>query len=1032
MHVIPPLEKIHFITCLAAKQAPVSHSQHMNFPQRVTQRPTPHSGFIGLRFSWLAMVAAALNACGGGGQAGGSADATSADATSRRQALAVVPATGTASVTIEDGGTYALRLRGTPGTFIHVADPDPAVSSDAISTPLKSISLLPGSEIPVSSQLLFSRMPDDPVRSAMPAGCFAVRAGSPVQALFPNAQVRVPVERVVLPGFQGVVGAGSVNSIYPPYLSGFVQLCPVAQPGGGIALETAFNQRLRLTDAGIVAATPESSAAFTASTTWDVVPIRKPGTTQPPTVRLRSVIPASGSAAANAPQWVVEAADADGAVVVADLFDGFNPVARAFFQPYFAGYSSPFLPGPKAHRWFVKVGDQSGATTTSAPADQAAQPPTAPAAYTPAVPIFSVIGQPVGDLSLVAGGVLELRAELPGNTSWTRDVEWLDGDVVLARSAEYNSASYYWSGAIGSHRLSVRAKDIYGKVTTSAPIQVTMLKPAAGTNQPPVVRLTAPGSAATAAEGVVHTLVAEASDPEGFLSHVEFFDGPLLLGAVSQPPFKMPWSGRVGEHAITAVAVDRGYRRTTSVPLKLTVTPGAPPAGPHPNDFDATLAVVSPTVGTYLPEGQPATLAAEVSALRGGSIHHVEFYVMRPDAPTRASATRMQFVGSASTPPYRVTWRPDARGLYTIVARAVSTAARGTSRTAGAVLGENIQISAFGFDQTKLASTVVGPPPGAPTITITSPAAGTATWGGGLALRAWPVGSDGRRDTAATVKFYVNGLLVGTSTAAQGHQVKWWPSNNGMGWTITAVSSAVGRGDVAATPVLLGRMEVGGRGIPSWPSGSVQQAPNVFMLAPLNGQRHAVGSPVILAASVSDVDGGRLKVSFVSDRGVIVDVPPPYRHTIKAGGPGAEGGTRWWAEVTDDTGTTAISPTATITVVPSVVNTPPTVRLQCPASMRITAGTPYVLYADARDADGRVMQVDFFNNGQPMGRSLGETYWTVNGIGSWVGAHRITARATDDRGATTTSAEVLLEVLPTPANGGPVLPNPAQTCSPVN
>jgi Bacterial Ig domain len=89
-------------------------------------------------------------------------------------------------------------------------------------------------------------------------------------------------------------------------------------------------------------------------------------------------------------------------------------------------------------------------------------------------------------------------------------------------------------------------------------------------------------------------------------------------------------------------------------------------------------------------------------------------------------------------------------------------------------------------------------------------------------------------------------------------------------------------------------------------------------------------------------------------------------------------------------------------------------------------GTRFVLRATVADTDGRVVKVEYFNNGQPMGTAT-QAPWRVDGVATWVGPHRITARATDDQGATTTTADLLMRVLDPRAPtvrvfGAPALP----------
>jgi hypothetical protein len=101
-------------------------------------------------------------------------------------------------------------------------------------------------------------------------------------------------------------------------------------------------------------------------------------------------------------------------------------------------------------------------------------------------------------------------------------------------------------------------------------------------------------------------------------------------------------------------------------------------------------------------------------------------------------------------------------------------------------------------------------------------------------------------------------------------------------------------------------------------------------------------------------------------------------------------------------------------------NTPPTVSLTSPASgATITLGQSFTFSANAADGDGSVINVEFFANGVSVGQDASAPYSIV-----WTpvaeGGYSLTAVATDDDGATTTSVAVPVTVNP-PASGGTVV-----------
>jgi CubicO group peptidase (beta-lactamase class C family) len=107
---------------------------------------------------------------------------------------------------------------------------------------------------------------------------------------------------------------------------------------------------------------------------------------------------------------------------------------------------------------------------------------------------------------------------------------------------------------------------------------------------------------------------------------------------------------------------------------------------------------------------------------------------------------------------------------------------------------------------------------------------------------------------------------------------------------------------------------------------------------------------------------------------------------------------------------TGLNSTVVSAVVESAANTPPTAEITSPqAGAAFAAPGPVSITAAASDPDGTVTQVAFFANGSLIGSDLDAPYqfsWTNVSPGSYA----LTARSTDNAGATTTSAPVSIAV----------------------
>jgi hypothetical protein len=114
-------------------------------------------------------------------------------------------------------------------------------------------------------------------------------------------------------------------------------------------------------------------------------------------------------------------------------------------------------------------------------------------------------------------------------------------------------------------------------------------------------------------------------------------------------------------------------------------------------------------------------------------------------------------------------------------------------------------------------------------------------------------------------------------------------------------------------------------------------------------------------ASATDADGFVQRVTFLRDDVVVGEViQPPFSLRLAGLAPGTY---QFSARATDDRGATAVSPPVALTV-----NQAPAVALTLPASGAIFDDPASVtLAADAADADGRVLQVEFLQAGLEAG-----------------------------------------------------------------
>ncbi len=187
------------------------------------------------------------------------------------------------------------------------------------------------------------------------------------------------------------------------------------------------------------------------------------------------------------------------------------------------------------------------------------------------------------------------------------------------------------------------------------------LQSAVTPNRSPTITFTAPSDQSSFVAPAAFTLRASATDADGTIARVEFFQGAVKLSEDTIAPFEHALSGvAVGTHVFTARATDNLGGSGDTAPLTIVVTgPNRPPV----------IALTHPVDGALLTA--PATIALAATASDpDGTIARVEFF---------AGATKM---GDDVLAPYSVTTAPLAAGTHIFSARAIDNAgALSTSAT---------------------------------------------------------------------------------------------------------------------------------------------------------------------------------------------------------------------------------------------------------------------------------------------------------------------------------------------------------------
>ena len=533
-----------------------------------------------------------------------------------------------------------------------------------------------------------------------------------------------------------------------------------------------------------------------------------------------------------------------------------------------------------------------------------------------------------------APATITLRAVAADPDGTIARVEFYKGTAKIGQAlvAPYQ---FNWTGvAAGNYTLTAKATDNAGAATVSDPVAVSV-------NSPPKVTLTAPKNGAVATAPATIALRATASDTDGTIAKVEFFNGTTLVGSANVAPYQFNWTGvTAGTYVIAAKATDNAGATTSSAAA--TVIVKNPPG----------VVLTSPASGTVVTVPASVTLRATATTTTG-TIAKVEFY---------RGTTK---IGESTGAPYAFTWSGMAAGTYSLTAKATDN--NGVVATSAP------------------ATLIVNAPP---TITISSPLNGAVVNASTTILVKAAAADAG--GAVAKVEFFNGATKLGEATKAP-YQVAWIGAAPG---TYSLTARATDNYGAATTSAAV--------------SVTVNALPQVALTSPITGTVVTAPGSATLQATASDSDGTVAKVEFFDGKtklGESATAPYQFNWTNIAAGTHT-----LTAKATDNRGGAATSAPVTL-----ISNAPPGIKLTLPVNNAVfTAPAAIVIKVSASDVGGTVAKVEFFNGATKLGESTVAPFsFTWSGVAA--GSYALTAKATDNQGAPTTSAAVNVLVNAPPA-----------------
>jgi regulation of enolase protein 1 (concanavalin A-like superfamily) len=749
---------------------------------------------------------------------------------------------------------------------------------------------------------------------------------------------------------------------------------------------------------------------------------------QLPTVSLTS--PADG-AVFTAPATITlsaSATDPDGGIARVDFFAGSTLVGTKNTAPYTVTWSGVTA---GVYSLTAVATDTAGESTTSAAR-------TITVNQRPTVSLTS----PANNATFKAPATIVISANASDGDGTIASVTFSAGSTVIGTDTT-SPYSVTWSNVpVGTYSLRAVATDNLGATRTSGTRTITVAN-----NQPPSVSLTNPAAGATFAAPATMTVDATASDTDGTIAKVDFFAGTTLIGSDASSPYSVTW-GNVppGSYSLTAIATDNDGGSVSSAARSVTVTgtTAAPapwtaadigtPSQPGSTQYSGGTFTVRSTgeVGGTADQFhfvyQPVTGDVDIRA-RVASIEAVQAWskagVMVRETLAPGAVMGMMFISASSGSAFHQrlstgAGRVSTTGTAVVAPYWVRLERRGTTLTASqsadgttwAAIGTmtvsaptiDVGLAVASADPARLATGVLDnvilnrPANQAPTVSLTAPADGaTFKAPATVVVSANASDSDG---SVAGVDFYAGATLLGTDTASP-YSFTW--SNVTAG---TYSLTAVARDNAGATSTSAARSITVAN----------NQPPTVSLTSPANGATFTAPATVAMSATAGDTDGTIAGVDFFAGTTLVGSATvSPYNVTWSNVPAGTYSLT---AVARDDSGAATTSAARTITV-SNPPNQAPAVSLTAPANgATFTAPASITVSATASDTDGTIAKVDFFAGTTVIGTDTTSPYSvTWNNVAA--GSYSLTAVATDNAGATTTSAAWTVTVTGTTAPPAP-------------
>ncbi|WP_269531870.1 Ig-like domain-containing protein [Chitinimonas sp. BJYL2] len=603
----------------------------------------------------------------------------------------------------------------------------------------------------------------------------------------------------------------------------------------------------------------------------------------------------------------------------------------------------------------------------------------------------------------------------------------------------------------GTYSYTAKAYDNQGASTTSSVVSATI-----SANVPPSVSFSSPAEGAHFIAPASPMYLVTASDVEGGITRVEFYNGPTLLKSDTAAPYDHTWTGlSAGSYTLKARVYDQQGAYTdksitvqvnnpptisvsaasrvaadTTVPLSVTLNANGNTIQ-QVEYFNGTTSLGVVTVSPYslnwanVPVGTHS-ITAKVTTSIGAVVQSAAVSVRAFSAPTIAVAAPANGAELAVGARLDLSVSADLKGdnLHS-VEYFVNGTSIGNGSTIAPAYASSYYPSAAGSytvtarvrtsaGQTSTSAPVTVTAYAAPAITLISPVNGASVVSGNSVPLT--VSLDGKGASISKVEYVVQGAVVSTQTAAP-YSASWTPNETGTTSVTRSIYAKVTNQFGVATSSAVANV-------------TAYPRPTIALTAPANNAAYVVGAAIPMTVNVAANGSTIQKVEYVIDGVVASSVTAsPYSYSWTNA---AVGSHTVLARLTTTQGAVIDTPAVTIQV-----RALPTISLTSP-----TAGTGLLILSDVQlgaqiDAFGDTIQyVSYYANGNFLGYGTTTSPHSRTWKPDTNGTISLTAKVQTAAGAAVTSAPVVVTVYPypnitltSPTNGTAILAGNQQTLS---